>query len=340
MKVDRIRIDAAIAVGRSREGGMALIRGEGRVLDIEILGADLERALGSLAAVDPHGSAIGDGDGGGNAVVGRGESDTVHYIPQLGVVGQGEDDLEALDMGAGYAGDGIDGLGTEEEGELVALVEGLVVEQDSLRKVRNSSAGVDDKSAETDVAYEEAGGVLGHVDAGEGASSDLVGGEDGAAVEADGLGDIDLDDVEVGLDEGVEDGHLGREVFVAAAEHGVELFVDGAEVGPLGTAVHLSCRTAGGGGLYGGLADHRAVLGLAVEELAYLAADFGVDTVDFCHLCFPFFLRLNNSCVSSLLVRHVHLTEWLRKTRQKYCELEERNRGLSGCVGIKEDWDG
>lgn len=25
---------------------------------------------------------------------------------------------------------------------------------------------------------------------------------------------------------------------------------------------------------------------------------------------------------------------------QKYWELEKRNRGLSGCVGIKEDWGG
>lgn len=311
LEVHGCGIDATVAVGRSREGGMTLIRGEGGVLDIEILGADFERAFGSLAAVDPHGSAIGDGHRGCDAVVGHGESDTVHYIPQLGVVGQGEDDLEALDMGAGYAGDGIDGLGTEEEGELVALVEGVVVGDDGLRELGYACVGIDGESAEMDAADQDVGGVFDHADAGEGATCDLVGGEDGTTVEADGLGDIDLDHVEVGLDEGVEDGHLGREVFVAAAEHGVELFVDGAEVGPLGTAVHLSCRTAGGSGLNGDFADHRAVLGLAVEELAYLAADFGVCTVDFCHLCFPFFLRLNNSCVSSLLVRHVHLTERL-----------------------------
>lgn len=197
------------------------------------------------------------------------------------------------------------------EGKLVALVEGFVVGDDGLGELSNGGVGIDGESAEADAADEDVGGVLGHADAGEGATGDLVGGEDGTTIESDGLGDIDLDDVEVGLDEGVEDGHLGREVFVAAAEHGVELLVDGAEVGPLGTAVHLSCRTTGGGGLNGGLADHRAVLGLAVEELAYLAADFGVCTVDFCHLCFPFFLRLNFCCVSSLLVRHVHLTEWL-----------------------------
>lgn len=246
LEVHGCGIDATVAVGRSREGGMALIRGEGGVLDIEILGTDFERAFGSLVAVGPHGSAIGDGDGGGNAVVGHGESDTVHYIPQFGVVGQGEDDLESLDMGARYAGDGIDGLGTEEEGELVALVEGVVVGDDGLGELSNGGVGIDGESAEADAADEDVGGVLSHADAGEGATGDLVGGEDGATVETDGLGDIDLDHIEVGLDEGVEDGHLGREVFVAAAEHGVELLVDGAEVGPLGTAVHLSCRTAGG----------------------------------------------------------------------------------------------
>ncbi len=114
----------------------------------------------------------------------------------------------------------------------------------------------------------------------------MIGCEDGAAVEPDGLGDIDLDHVDVGLDEGVEDGHLRRQVFVAPTEHAVELFVDGGEVAPLGAAVHLSCAASRDSGLDGQLADDGARAGLAVEELAYLTTDFGVCSKDFSHCLF------------------------------------------------------
>ena len=118
------------------------------------------------------------------------------------------------------------------------------------------------------------------------ASRDLIGCEDGAAVEPDGLSDIDLDHVDVGLDEGVEDGHLGRQVLVATAQHAVELLVDGGEVAPLGATVHLPCAASRDSRLDGQLADDGTRAGLAVEQLAYLTADFGVCSKDFSHCLF------------------------------------------------------
>ena len=152
-----------------------------------------------------------------------------------------------------------------EEGELVALVEIVVVVDDGLRELADGGVGIDGEGAQTDAAHKDVGGVLGHADARQTAARDLIRCEDGAAVETDGLGDIDLDHVDVGLDEGVEDGHLGRQVLIATAQHAVELLVDSGEVAPLGTTVHLSGAAAWNGGLDRQLADDGARAGLAVE---------------------------------------------------------------------------
>ena len=82
-----------------------------------------------------------------------------------------------------------------EEGELVALVESVVVVDDGLRELANGGVGVDGKGAETDAAHKDVGGILGHADAGEAAASNLVWCEDGTAVKPYGLGDVDLDHI-------------------------------------------------------------------------------------------------------------------------------------------------
>ena len=215
LEIDGGGVDATVAVGGSGEGRASLIGGKGRVLDEEELCADLQGAVGSLAAMHPDGGAVGDLLRGGEAVVGHREANPIHDIPQLGVLCGGEHDLVATDGGTGSAGHGVDGLDAVEEGELVALVESVVVIDDGLRELSNGSVGVDSKGAETDAAHKDVGGVLGHADAGEAATRNLIGCEDSAAVEPDGLGDIDLDHVDVGLNEGVEDGHLGRQVLIA-----------------------------------------------------------------------------------------------------------------------------
>lgn len=60
LEIDGSAVDASVAVGRGGEGGASLIGGKGRVLDEEELGADLEVAVGGLAAMHPDGSAVGD----------------------------------------------------------------------------------------------------------------------------------------------------------------------------------------------------------------------------------------------------------------------------------------
>ena len=291
LEIDGGGVDAAVAVGRGGEGRAPLIGGKGRVLDEEKLSADLQGAVGSLAAMHPYGGAVGDLLRGGEAVVGHREANPIHDIPELGVLGGVEHDLVATDGGARGARHGVDGLDAVEEGELVALVERIVVVDDGLRELADGGVGIDGEGAETDATYKDVGGVLGHADAGEAATRDLIGCEDGAAVKTDGLGDIDLDHVDVGLDEGVEDGHLGRQVLVATAQHAVELLVDGGEVAPLGATVHLSCAASRDGGLDGQLANDGTRAGLAVEELAYLTANFGVCSKDFSHCLIN--LRLN-----------------------------------------------
>ena len=104
-----------------------------------------------------------------------------------------------------------------------------------------------------------------------------------AIAETDGLGDIDLDHVDVGLDEGVEDGHLGRQILVTAAQHAVELLVDSTEVGPLGADVHLALCAQRSDGFDGSFADDSAHLGLTIDVLTYLATNLSVDSENFCH---------------------------------------------------------
>ena len=236
----------------------------------------------------PDGGAVGDLLRGGEAVVGHREANPIHDIPELGVLGGVEHDLVALDCGARGARHGVDGLDAVEEGELVALVESVVVVDDRLRELADGGVGVDGEGTQANAAHKNVGGVLGHADAGEAATRDLIRCEDGAAIESDGLGDIDLDHVDVGLDEGIEDGHLGRQILVATAQHAVELLVDGGEVAPLGATVHLSCAASRDGGLDGQLTDDGTRAGLAVEKLAYLTTDFGVCSKDFSHCVFPF----------------------------------------------------
>ena len=291
LEVDGSGVDAAIAVGRGSEGRASLIGGKGRVLDEEELCADLEGTVGSLAAMHPDGGAVGDLLRGGEAVVGHREANPIHDIPELGVLGGVEHDLVATDGGARGAGHRVNGLDAVEEGELVALVESVVVIDDGLRELADGGVGIDSEGAQTDAAHKDVGGILGHADAGETATRNLIGCEDGAAVEPDGLGDIDFDHVDVGLDEGVEYGHLGWQVLVATTQHAVELLVDGGEVAPLGAAVHLPCAASRDSGLDRQFADDGTSAGLAVEELAYLTADFGVCSKDFCHCVVPFFVK-------------------------------------------------
>ena len=291
LEIDGGRVDATVAVGRGGEGSTPLVGGEGRVLDEEKLGADLQGTVGSLAAMYPDGSAVGNLLRGSEAAVGHGEANLIHDIPKFGILGSVEHHLVALDGGARSAGHGVDGLDSVEEGELVALVERIVVVENCLRELADGGVGIDSESTELDAADKNVRGILGHTDAWQGAACDLVWCEDSPAVEFDSLGDIDLDHVDVGLDESVEDRHLRRQVLVAATEHRVELLVDGGEVSPLGAAVHLPCRTAWNGGLDRKFANDGSALGLAIEELAYLAADFSVYSKDFCHCFFPFFVK-------------------------------------------------
>lgn len=346
LEIDGGGVDAAVAVGGGSESRASLIGGKGRVLDEEKLSADLQGAVGSLAAMHPDGGAVGDLLRGGEAVVGHREANPIHDIPQLGVLGGVEHYLVATDGGTRGAGHGVDGLDAVEEGELVALVESVVVVDDGLRELANGGVGIDGEGAQPDATHKDVGGVLGHADAGEAATRDLIGCEDGAAVEPDGLGDIDLNHVDVGLNEGVENGHLGRQVLVATTQHAVELLVDGGEVAPLGATVHLSCAASRDGGLDGQLTDDGTRAGLAVEKLAYLTTDFGVCSKDFSHCVFPFcFKGFDFRLVVLSAVRHVHLSFSFERRRKStgvgkngigLCQLPVDVGGaLRGCSG----WD-
>ncbi len=81
LEIDGGGVDAAVAVGGSGEGRASLIGGKGRVLDEEELGADLEGAVGSLAAMHPSSCAVGDLLRGGEAVVSHREANPIHDIP-------------------------------------------------------------------------------------------------------------------------------------------------------------------------------------------------------------------------------------------------------------------
>lgn len=331
LEIDSSAVDAAVAVDRGEDGGVALVGGKSGVLDIEELGADLQGVVGSLAAVHPNGRAVGDLLRGGQAIVGDREAYLVNHVPQRRVVGGVEDHLVAGDGSARGAGHGVNGLTAVEEGELVALEERGVVVDDSLRELCHGGSRADGESSEADAAHKDVGGILGHTDARQTSTCDLVGREDSAAVESHQLGDVDFDHTEVGLDEGVVDIHACWQVFEPTAEHGIELAVDGTEVGPLGADAHLPCGAERCCGLDRQLADDSTCLGLAVEHLPHLATDASIDSKDFCHNVFPFcFLMLNFLlAVFSAWLSMCTCGAWLRKTVQKYRGGKNQNRALS-----------
>lgn len=185
-----------------------------------------------------------------------------------------------------------------EESELIALEKRSVVVDDSLRELRYGGCSSDGDRAESHATDQLVVAVFGHADAGQGATRNLIGREDGPAVELHPLGDIDLDDTEVGLDEGVVDRHMRRQFLEATTQHRVELLVDGAEVGPLGADVHLALCAQRSDRLDGGFADNGANFGLTVDILTYLAANLSVDSENFCH-CVLLFNVILFVCSSS-----------------------------------------
>ena len=288
LEIDGGAVDAAVAVDRGEDGGVALVGGKSGVLDIEELCADLQGVVGSLAAVHPDGCAVGDLLRGGQAVVGDREAYLVNHVPQRSVVGGVQNHLVAGDGGTRGTGHHINGLLAVEERELVALEERCVVVDDRLRELRHGGSRTDGERAEGNAADKNVAAVLRHTDAWERTACNLIGSEDGSTVNSHHLGDVHLDYTEVGLNEGVVNIHSHRQVFKPTTEHRIELLVYGPEICPLSADVHLSLGAERGCGLHRQFADDGSEFGLAVEELAYLAADFGVDTENFCHNVFPF----------------------------------------------------
>lgn len=268
-----------------------MIGGKGGVLDIEELGADLQCAIDGLTAMYPHGGAVSNLNRCGEFVVSHGETQLTDDVPKGRVVGSAQHHLIAGDGGARSAGHGIDSLDAVEEGDLVAFEKRSVVVDDGLRELRYGGSGSDGEGAESDAADELVAGILGHANARQGAAGNLVGCEDSAAVELHPLGDVHLDDTEVGLDEGIVDRHMLWQLLEATTQHRVELLVNGAEVGPLGADVHLALCAQRGDGLNGGFADDGTDLGLAVDVLTYLAPDLCVYSENFCHCVVPFFVK-------------------------------------------------
>ena len=123
LEIDCSAVDAAVAVDRGEDGGVALVGGKGRVLDEEELGADLQGIVGGLAAMHPNGGAVGNLLGGGQAVISDREANPVNHVPQGRVVGCVQNHLVAGDGGARGAGHGIYRLPAVEEGQLVAFEE-------------------------------------------------------------------------------------------------------------------------------------------------------------------------------------------------------------------------
>ena len=95
-----------------------------------------------------------------------------------------------------------------EESELIALEKRSVVVDDGLRELCYGGCSSDGERAEGHAADQLVVAILGHANTGQGSTRNLIRCEDGAAVELHPLGDIDLDDTEVGLDEGVVDRHM------------------------------------------------------------------------------------------------------------------------------------
>ena len=137
LEIDGGGVDAAVTIDRGEDGGVALVGGQGRVLDEEELSADFQGIVGSLAAVHPDGSTVGDLLRGGQAVISHREANPFDHVPQGCIVGGVEDDLIAGDSGARGAGYRIYRLPAVEEGELVAFDERGVVVDDRLRKLRH-----------------------------------------------------------------------------------------------------------------------------------------------------------------------------------------------------------
>ena len=144
----------------------------------------------------------------GKAIVCNGEANLFHDVPQRRVVGSAEHHLIALDSGTRRAGHGIDRLLDMEESELIALDERSIVVDDGLRELSHGGCCGDGERAEGHAADQLVVAVLGHADAGEATTCDLVRCKDGAAVELHPLGDVHFDDTEVGLDEGIVDRHM------------------------------------------------------------------------------------------------------------------------------------
>jgi len=219
-----------------------------------------------------------------------------------------------------------------EESELIALEKRCVVVDDSLRELRHGGCCRDGERAEGHAADQLVIAVLGHADAGQRTTRNLVGREDGAAVELHPLCDIDLDYTEVGLDEGVVDRHVRRQLFEATAQHRVELLVDGAEVSPLGADVHLALRAQRCDRLDGGFADDSAHLGLTVDILTYLAANLSVDSENFCH-CVLLFNVIHFVCSSSWRVGMCTY----RLALKDEAKVQGRQKSNSGIAGLRGD---
>ena len=208
LEVDGGGVDAAVAVDRGEDGRVALISGQCGVLDIEELRADLQRAIDTLTAVYPDCGTVGYLLRGGKTIVCNGEANLFHDIPQRCVVGSVEHNLVAFDRGTRGAGHCIDRLLTMEESELIALDERSIVVDDGLRELCYGGCCSDGESAEGHATDQLVVAVFGHADAGQGATRNLIGREDSAAVEFHPLGDIDLYGTKVSLDEGVVDRHM------------------------------------------------------------------------------------------------------------------------------------
>ena len=250
LQEDVAGVDATIAFGALREGLVGLITFQHGAVDIEELGADAERAVRVEAAVDPCGGAVGSGLAHAEHAVDGAEAEAACNVPQRRSVVGVEHHLKAGDAGTRHTRDGVDGLLAVEEGELVAFVPVGVVDDEGHAELGQGGGGVDDEATEAEVGHQDIVAVGTRGDAGQGAAGDLVGCQHAAAVEAHLLGDVYAAHTHVGLHEGVVVGHA-VDAFEGMLEGEIELRVDAAEVGHLGTLFHLFLAAAGSRGLGG-----------------------------------------------------------------------------------------
>ena len=157
-----------------------------------------------------------------------------------------------------------------------------------MRELCHGGCRADGEGAEGNATDQLVVAVLGHADAGEAATGDLIRGKDGTAIKSHQLGDVDLDDTEVGLDEGIVGVHTDRQVFEPTAEHGIELAVDGTEIRPLGADAHLSCGAERCCGFDWQFTNDGSRLCLTVKHLTHFTTDASINSMDFCHNVFPF----------------------------------------------------